>query len=72
MFGEFSYSFADYWTLSVGGRFFDYDQTDTQAAYGLGGELGGDLRFQFSENNEEDAFNPIVVLSYHPTDNINL
>ncbi len=72
VFGEISYSFADQWTLSVGGRFFDYEQTDTQAAYGLGGELGGDLRFQFSEKNEEDGFTPRVVLSYAPNDNVNL
>ncbi len=72
VFGEISYAFADQWTLSVGGRFFDYDQTDTQAAYGLGGELGGDLRFQFSEKNKEDGFTPRVVLSYTPNDNVNL
>jgi outer membrane receptor protein involved in Fe transport len=72
VFGELSYSFADFWTLSVGGRFFDYDQTDTQSSYGLGGQAGGDLRFQFSEGNEEDGFTPRVVLSYQPNDNINL
>ena len=72
VFGEISYAFADQWTLSAGGRFFDYEQTDTQAAYGLGGELGGDLRFQFSEKNKEDGFTPRVVLSYTPNDNVNL
>jgi len=72
VFGELSYSFSDYWALAVGGRFFDYEQTDTQAAFGLGGILGGDLRFQFSEKNEEDGFTPRVVLSYQPNDNMNL
>jgi outer membrane receptor protein involved in Fe transport len=72
VFGEVSYTFADFWTLSVGGRFFDYDQTDTQSSYGLGGIAGGDLRFQFSEGNEEDGFTPRVVLSYQPNDNMNL
>ena len=72
VFGELSYSFADYWTLSVGGRFFDYEQSDTQASYGLGGRPGGDLNFQFSEKGEEDAFTPRAVLSYQPNDNVNL
>ena len=72
VFGELSYSFADNWMLSVGGRYFDYDQTDTQASYGLGGRAGGDLRFQFSEGNEEDGFTPRVVLAYQATDNVNL
>ena len=72
LFGEVSYSLSDRWTLAVGGRFFDYDQTDSQIEYGVGGEAGGDLRFAFSEGNEEDGFIPRVVLSYQPNDDINL
>ncbi len=72
LFGQLSYSLSDSWTLSVGGRFFDYEQTDTQRAFGEGGEPGGDLRFQFSEKSEEDGFTPRVVVSYQPNDNINL
>lgn len=72
LFGELSYTFADYWTLSVGGRYFDYDQTDTQSSYGVGGRPGGDLLFEFSEKNKEDGFTPRVVLSYQPNNNINL
>ena len=72
LFGEITYSLSDYWKLSVGGRFFDYDQTDSRIRYGLGGLPGGDLIFQFSEKAEEDGFSPRVVLSYQPTDNVNL
>lgn len=71
LFGEISYAFSDNWTLSVGGRFFDYDQTDTRTRWGLGGVAGGDLVFQFTEKAEEDGFIPRVVLSYQPNDNVN-
>lgn len=72
LFGEITYSLSDYWTLSVGGRFFDYDQTDSRIRWGLGGVAGGDLIFQFSEKAKEDGFSPRVVLSYQPNDNMNL
>jgi len=45
VFGEISYSLSDYWTLSVGARFFDYEQTDSRTRWGEGGKPGGDLVF---------------------------
>jgi iron complex outermembrane receptor protein len=72
VFGEITYTLSDYWNISVGGRYFDYDQTDTRSRYGLGGVAGGDLIFEFSEKGTEDGFTPRVVLSYQPTDNVNL
>jgi len=71
-FGEVSYSLSDMWTLAVGGRYFDYDQTDSRLGYGLGGEPAGDVTFQFTEKGQEDDFTPRVILSYQPNDNLNL
>lgn len=72
VFGEVSYSFSNNWTLAVGGRYFDYDQTDSRIRYGIGGLPGGDVIFQFSEKGAEDGFTPRVVLSNQLNDNINL
>lgn len=71
-FGQITYKPSDQWTLSLGGRAFRYEQTDSRSRYGVGGRAGGDLRFQFSDKTEESGFIPRFTASYQPTDAVNL
>ncbi len=72
VFGEVGYDFTSKWSLAVGGRFFQYDQTDSRRRFGLGGEAGGDLTYQLREKNDESGFTPRVVLTYKASPQVNL
>lgn len=71
-FGEISYWLTDHWQLSLGGRYFSYDQTDSRRRYGVGGEAGGNLTFAFVEKADESDFTPRVAISYQPNKTLNL
>lgn len=71
-FGEISYSLLEHWTISVGGRLFHYEQTDSRSRYGVGGRAGGNLSFAFTDENDETGFIPRVMVSWQPNDSINL
>lgn len=72
LFGEISYKPIDEWTISVGGRLFRYEQEDSRRRFGVGGEAGGVLDFQFTDENDENGFIPRLVVAYQPNDNINI
>lgn len=66
LFTELSYHLTDEWTIGAGLRWFDQKQDFSLAARGLlnGGETGGTAKIG------EDDFNPKVVITYQPSDNV--
>ncbi len=72
LFGELTYAFSDRWQLAAGGRTVKYEQEDARRRYELGGAAGGQLTYDYSEHNSENAFSPRVTLSYRPGEGVNL
>jgi iron complex outermembrane recepter protein len=72
VFGEVSYDLTDKMTFSLGGRFFKYEQTDTQVRYGIGGVEAGPELFSFSEDGSDSGFTPRAVLTYQANEDINI
>ena len=72
LFGEVSYAFTHQWKLSLGGRYFKYNQNDHRQRYGAGGLPGGNLTYLFTQGNSENGVTPRAVLSYQPTKNVNV
>jgi len=66
VFGEISYAFTDRLGLTVGGRFYDYDETRTITSGGLfaNGDSGT------LNETSADGFNPRVLLSYEASENV--
>ncbi len=66
IFGEFSYDINERTQLTVGGRFYDYEETRTISQGGIFGS-GAD---NVVDETESDGFNPRVLLSYDLNDNV--
>jgi iron complex outermembrane receptor protein len=66
VFGELNYRFNNRLALTVGGRFYDYDETRTITSGGLfaNGDSGT------VNETSADGFNPRVLLNYEASDHI--
>ena len=67
VFGEFNYAFSEKLNLTVGGRFYDYEETRTITSGGL--FANGDTGTENSTSS--DGFNPRILLNYAASENIN-
>ena len=68
VFGELNYQFNDRLNITVGGRFYDYDEVRTITSGGLfaNGDSGT------VDETSADGFNPRVLLSYELNDAVTL
>jgi len=66
VFGEFNYRFNDSLDITVGGRFYDYEEVRTITSGGLfaNGDSGT------LDETSADGFNPCVLLNYTVNDNL--
>ena len=68
LFGEVNYQFNERLGLTLGGRFYDYEEVRTITSGGLfaNGDSG------VVDETSADGFNPRLLLSYEATDNVTL
>ncbi len=68
LFGEITYTFADVFDVTLGGRFYDFEETRTITTGGLfaAGDSG------VVDTTQSDGFTPRILLSYDATDAITL
>jgi len=66
VFGEMSYRFSEELTLTLGGRWFEYDRKEFQLSTG---PFAGPTGILNDENANEDGIRGKVNLSYSPNDN---
>jgi len=71
IFGEVSYSFADRWTVGVGGRYLEEDMARyTPATDGF--LVGGSAPAEPALAGTSHEFNPSAYVRYKPTDDVTL
>jgi len=71
-FADVTVPLGDSWELTLGGRYFEIDFTDTQNRYGIGGLEAGVQSFAFSETSTDSGFAPRAVVNFAATDDVNL
>ena len=64
-FGELTWKFADRWSATFGGRFFDVERDFSYQSRGLFSTPGADQR---SGSGSEDGFNPKVSLAFQASE----
>jgi outer membrane receptor protein involved in Fe transport len=68
VFGEASYDFTDAFTLTVGGRWYDFEETRTITQSGLFSSLFDGV----VDTTSSDGFTPRVLASWDVSDNVTL
>lgn len=65
VFGEFTWDFADRWSATLGGRFFDVEREFRYNSRGLFSTPGADSR---AGSGSEDGFNPKVSIAFEASE----
>jgi iron complex outermembrane receptor protein len=72
VFGEASYAFATPLKLTLGGRYFSYDEAVRTTQSGWASYSGSDAVYSAGGTHAESGFNPKATLSYEPTSDVTL
>lgn len=65
-FAELTYAVTSTLKIAAGARVFGYRQREASRRYGIGGQAGGDLAYDYVERNRETGVTPRFSVSYAP------